>query len=89
VGGLAATGPGGRTISFRPRPGGGISWANTRHLTPYGIAAIHWRLTPDGMTAEVTVPAGCTATVELPDCEAVVLGPGEHQLRGAPRPGGH
>ena len=80
VGGIAAAEPGYRAISFRPRPGGGITWANTRHETPHGSAGIGWQLTPEGMTAEVTVPSGCTATVELPGCEQVALGAGTHYL---------
>ncbi|WP_329075002.1 alpha-L-rhamnosidase C-terminal domain-containing protein [Streptomyces niveus] len=36
VAGLDATAPGYHTITFRPRPGGGINWAKARHDTPYG-----------------------------------------------------
>jgi alpha-L-rhamnosidase len=80
VGGITSTGPGYRTVSFRPRPGGGITWATARHETPYGTAAISWQLNADGIEATVTVPAGCTGTVELPGCDAVFVGPGTHEL---------
>ncbi|MGC2998116.1 family 78 glycoside hydrolase catalytic domain [Streptomyces sp. G35A] len=87
VGGITATAPGYRTLSFRPRPGGGITWARTRHETPYGTAALSWELTTTGMTARITVPEGCTATAELPGAAPVPLGPGEHLLD-APQPAG-
>ncbi|MGW0549124.1 family 78 glycoside hydrolase catalytic domain, partial [Streptomyces altiplanensis] len=61
VGGITATALGYRSIAFRPRPGGGITWARTRHETPYGTAALSWELTAAGVTARVTVPEGCTA----------------------------
>ncbi|MFF0023988.1 family 78 glycoside hydrolase catalytic domain [Streptomyces sp. NPDC005496] len=80
VGGITAGAPGYRDITFRPRPGGGITWARTRHETPYGTAALSWELTATGMTARFTVPEGCTATAELPGRTPVVLGPGEHTL---------
>jgi alpha-L-rhamnosidase len=32
------------------------------------------------MTADITVPEGCTATVELPGCAPLALGPGDHVL---------
>ncbi|MFD7251178.1 family 78 glycoside hydrolase catalytic domain [Streptomyces sp. NPDC059895] len=83
VGGITATAPGYRHIAFRPRPGGGISWARTRHETPYGTASLSWELTATGVTARITVPEGCTATAELPGCAAVDLEPGEHVLHTA------
>ncbi|MEU9731827.1 family 78 glycoside hydrolase catalytic domain [Streptomyces sp. NPDC048002] len=80
VGGITATAPGYRQLSFRPRPGGGITWARVRHETPYGTAVLSWQLTATGMTADITVPPGCTATAELPGCAPLVLGPGSHVL---------
>lgn len=83
VGGIAPTSPGYRTIRFHPRPGGGITWANTRHETPYGTAALAWRLTDNGMTAEATVPHGCRGVVELPGCSPLDLAPGVHRIDSA------
>ncbi|MER7485842.1 family 78 glycoside hydrolase catalytic domain [Streptomyces sp. NPDC126497] len=80
VGGITATAPGYRSIAFRPRPGGGITWARTRHDTPYGTASLSWELRATGLTARITVPEGCTAIAELPGCAPVDLGPGEHLL---------
>ncbi|MFG2592317.1 family 78 glycoside hydrolase catalytic domain [Streptomyces sp. NPDC048438] len=80
VGGIAPAAPGYRALTFRPRPGGGLTWANTRHETPYGTAALSWELTAHGMTARITVPPGCSGTAELPGCAPVRLGPGKHTL---------
>ncbi len=80
VGGITAAAPGYRKITFRPRPGGGITSARTRHETPYGTVSISWEQTATGLTAHVVVPEGCEATAELPGCTPVALGPGEHVL---------
>ena len=54
-----------RRFRVQPRPGGGITWASTEHVTPHGLAAVHWR--QDGeLELTVTVPPGCTAEVVLP-----------------------
>jgi alpha-L-rhamnosidase len=76
VAGLEATSPGYRTIRFRPRPGGGITSAKARHETPYGAAAIEWELAGDVLNVDVTVPAGCTAELELPGRDPVALAAG-------------
>lgn len=80
VGGITATAPGYRRIAFRPRPGGGITSARTRHETPYGSVSLSWEQTAAGLTAHLVVPEGCEATAELPGCTPVVLGPGKHVL---------
>ncbi|MFJ9024949.1 family 78 glycoside hydrolase catalytic domain [Streptomyces sp. NPDC102259] len=80
VAGLAPASPGYRTITFRPRPGGGITWARAGHETPYGTAAVSWEQTATGLTVEVTVPSGCQGLIELPDRAPLTVGPGEHRL---------
>ncbi|MFD0561481.1 alpha-L-rhamnosidase C-terminal domain-containing protein [Kitasatospora saccharophila] len=65
---------------LRPRPGGGLTWAKARHETPYGTAAISWQLTGEVLTAELTVPPGCQAVLELPDRPHRLLGPGTHRV---------
>ena len=85
IGGLAPASPGYRRLRVEPRPGGGLSWARTSHLTPYGLAEVSWRREHGTMTVDITVPAGSTATVVLPDCAPVQAGPGRHQFSGACR----
>ncbi|MEH0628404.1 family 78 glycoside hydrolase catalytic domain [Streptomyces stelliscabiei] len=67
VAGLGASAPGYRDIVFRPRPGGGITWASAAHESPYGRVAIRWELRESELTVETTVPVGATARIEWPD----------------------
>ncbi|MFD3454865.1 family 78 glycoside hydrolase catalytic domain [Streptomyces sp. NPDC058691] len=87
VGGIAPAEPGYRAITYRPRPGGGITWARTRHETPYGTAALSWELTEGRLVATVTVPPGCTGTIELPGREPFTVTAGEHVIAGADKQG--
>ncbi|WP_151772433.1 alpha-L-rhamnosidase [Streptomyces abyssomicinicus] len=81
VGGIEVTEPGARALAFRPRPGGGITWARTRYETPHGTASLFWETTSDGMRAEITVPPNCTAVVELPGRAPGRLTSGRHTLQ--------
>jgi alpha-L-rhamnosidase len=67
VAGLEAATPGYRKIRFRPQPGGDLTCASARHRTPYGSAAIIWRIDGDELEVEVEVPPNATAEVVLPD----------------------
>ena len=80
--GLAPAEPAYRKILVKPRPGGGLDWAEARHETPYGEAAVRWDRAGQDFTLEVTVPAGCTATVLLPDAEESTheVGSGTHSF---------
>jgi len=85
IGGLAPAAPGYREMLIAPRPGGGLSWARTSHLTPYGLAEVSWRRSDGVLTVDVTVPAGCAARVVLPGRDPVQAGPGRHQFSGTCR----
>ncbi|MCU1633260.1 MAG: alpha-L-rhamnosidase [Micrococcaceae bacterium] len=78
VAGLAPAEPGYRSILFRPRPGGGITSAQASHETPYGLASISWTVDAGALSAEVTVPTGCTAVVDLPGQSPVTVQSGTH-----------
>jgi len=82
VAGLAPAEPGYRKLAIRPRPGGGLVWAAARHETPYGEAAVRWELDGDVFLLSVSVPAGCTAAVYLPDggTTGVEVGSGTHSF---------
>jgi alpha-L-rhamnosidase len=85
VGGLAPSAPGYRQMLVAPvvdRAEGGLTWATSRHTTPYGPAESSWRL--DGTTMELTVvvPPNTGATVVLPlatDRPAIEVGSGRHR----------
>ena len=80
VAGIAPAEPGYRRIRFAPRPGGGLTWASARHETPYGTAAISWRVHQDRLDVEVTVPLGSTAVLDLAGAPPRECGPGVHRF---------
>src|SRR6266568_7973621 len=77
--------PGYRVINVAPRPGGGIAWARTAHLTPYGRAEVSWRRADGRLTVDVVVPAGTMAVITLPDTTPTQNGPGRHRFESACR----
>jgi alpha-L-rhamnosidase len=81
VGGIAPAEPGYRTVRVAPRPGGGITWADTSLDTPHGRVAVTWRTTPaGGLDVDVTVPEGVTAEVDLPGAPPRRVGGGHHRF---------
>ncbi|MFF3493331.1 family 78 glycoside hydrolase catalytic domain [Streptomyces sp. NPDC002795] len=85
VAGLEPAAPGYRTIRFRPRPGGELTWANAEHETPFGRAAITWEISDDRLEVSVTVPTGADGVVELPGADAQYVTSGLHTFS-APLP---
>ncbi len=82
IGGLAPGAPGYRRLEMRPRPGGGLSFARARHLTPYGMAACEWKIESGQIHVSVEVPANTTARVKLPGKPAedeIEVGAGSHR----------
>ena len=77
--------PGYQHIIFKPRPGGTLTWAEARLKTSLGETAIRWELKDGALELVLDVPAGCRATVSLPDGWKGVpdtFGPGSHRARG-------
>jgi alpha-L-rhamnosidase len=83
IAGLRPTEPGYRTFEVHPRPGGGITWATARHVSPYGPIEASWRLGDGSMELDMLVPAGTTATVVLPGEAPRQVRPGRHHWTGA------
>jgi alpha-L-rhamnosidase len=83
LGGLAPGAPGYRVINVAPQPGGGIAWATTAHLTPYGRAEVSWRRADGNLAVDVAVPVGTTAVVTLPGTAPIEVGPGSHRFETA------
>jgi alpha-L-rhamnosidase len=75
VAGLQRLEPTWTRFRVQPRPGGGVTSAETEHVTPHGPAAVSWRLDGDELQVEIVVPEGCTADVHLPDGRRFVCGP--------------
>ncbi|MDN4474729.1 family 78 glycoside hydrolase catalytic domain [Demequina sp. SYSU T00192] len=83
VAGLAPAAPGYRHVLIRPRPGGGLTWARARHVSPYGPIEVGWRLEGATMALDLELPAGVTGEVRLPDGTAATVGPGTHAYTSA------
>ena len=87
VAGLAPEEPGYRSIRFAPRPGGGLTRAAARHTTPYGEAAIEWRIEEGELRVDVSIPVGATGILDLPGSAGEErLGHGAHHRRVALAP---
>jgi alpha-L-rhamnosidase len=65
-----------RRFRVRPRPGGGLTWAEAVHDSPYGRIESSWHLDGSQLQLTVTVPPGTTAEVVLPDGSQLEQGPG-------------
>jgi alpha-L-rhamnosidase len=76
-------GPAYRHFRLQPRPGGGITWAQAEHDSPYGRIESSWRIDGDALELTATVPPGTTAEIELPDGTAETVSAGRHTLRGS------
>nr|AAR96046.1 alpha-L-rhamnosidase A [Thermomicrobia bacterium PRI-1686] len=82
VGGLAPAEPGYRKLRIQPVPGGGLSYARARHVTPYGTAECSWRTEGGEIEVRVVVPPNTSAQVVLPGSgREVEVGSGEHVWR--------
>jgi alpha-L-rhamnosidase len=80
VAGLAPAAPGYRDIEVRPLPGGALTSASARHLTPYGEASVSWERAGGRLTLDLQVPVGSTATVHVPGSgQPERVGHGHHE----------
>jgi len=80
VGGLAPAEPGYRRITIQPRPGGSLTAASARHVTPYGMAECSWKIQAGNIDITATIPPNTTATVVLPstDQKPLAIGSGTY-----------
>ncbi len=68
--------PGYRHFRVEPRPGGGLSWTEAVHDSPYGRIESSWRSGNGTFRLTVGVPPGTTAEVRMPDGTRIDQGPG-------------
>jgi alpha-L-rhamnosidase len=83
LGGLACLEPGFHSFRIHPHPAKGLTHANVRHMTPYGIAECSWRIRKGMFALDVTIPPNTTAQVILPgqDNQPVEVGSGKYQWK--------
>jgi alpha-L-rhamnosidase len=70
IGGLIPAQPGYRHMEIRPRPGGGLTHAKARHVTPYGLAECDWKIEDGKFDLDVIIPPNTTALVTFPGSDA-------------------
>jgi alpha-L-rhamnosidase len=81
IGGVAPAEPGYRTVRVAPRPGGGITWADTELDSPRGRISVNWQRAPDGrLDVQVTLPEGVRAEIDLPGERPQQVGSGRHRF---------
>ena len=73
--------PGYRHFRIEPVPGGGITWSQAEHDSPYGRIESSWRIDGDALELTATVPPGTTAELVLPDGSECTVASGRHTLR--------
>lgn len=66
IGGLVPLEAGWKKIRIQPQPGGTLTSANTRHISPYGEVSCEWEIRGDKLYVSVVVPPNTTASVILP-----------------------
>jgi alpha-L-rhamnosidase len=81
VAGLAPASAGYKRIRICPLPGGELSHASARHVTPYGDATVAWEVDGDEFTLAAKLPPNTTADVRLPNDAQTVVGSGQHSWR--------
>ena len=81
VAGLAPAAPGYSRLAIEPHPGGGLTSAHARHITPYGLAESRWAIEGEQIEVVVVVPPNATASVTLPgsDARPIEVGAGTHR----------
>ena len=69
VGGIRPdeTAPGYRHVYIDPQIPEGVTWAKVTKESPYGTIAVDWTLEDSRLSLSLTVPAGTTVTVCIPD----------------------
>ena len=74
IGGLAPAEPGWKTVRVEPVPGGGLTYAKTSYLSPYGTVSTDWTVDDEGgFKLTLVVPPNSRAEVVLPgDTQNVV-----------------
>jgi len=74
--------PGFKNVLIQPAMVGDIRWVKAHHDGPYGRIGVHWERDGGNYAIEITIPPNSTATVMLPQREAIVVGSGLHRFAG-------
>ncbi|KAJ4144580.1 hypothetical protein LMH87_003461 [Akanthomyces muscarius] len=81
VGGLAPAEPGWKVVAVEPVPGGGITSADARLVSPYGEIKSSWWVDAAGFHLKLSLPPNAKASVKLPrGADRTVVGSGLHEF---------
>jgi alpha-L-rhamnosidase len=73
VGGIQSLSPGFKRIRVAPKPGGGLSWANTTYHSIRGAIVSEWKLKDKEFQLHVVIPPNTTAEVHLPHAQGTAI----------------
>lgn len=81
IGGLSPAEPGWKTINVEPIPGGELTHAHTKFMSPYGLVSTEWWVDGKKFRLVVKVPPNTKANVKLPGAEKMeTVGSGTHEF---------
>ena len=78
IGGLHLLEPGYKTFRVAPSFASGLTAASVSEETPYGKAAVDWKIIDHTILVHVEVPANTEAVIDLPGMERVQVGSGSY-----------
>ncbi|WVW85796.1 hypothetical protein I302_107834 [Kwoniella bestiolae CBS 10118] len=79
IGGISPLEPGWKKFKVAPRPGGTVTSAEVKHLSPYGLIECSWHLKDEMLTVAVSVPPNSRAKVEIGDLD-LQIGSGRREF---------
>ena len=82
LGGIRAAAPGFKKILIKPSIVGNLTSVNTWHDCPHGRIVSNWKINGGKLEMAVTIPAGTSATVQIPGPGGKTheVGPGKHEF---------
>jgi alpha-L-rhamnosidase len=81
VGGISPAEPGWRVVRFEPVPGGTVTSAEVRYMSPYGMVECSWKIEGGRFVMTAKVPPNSRGVVKLPGSEEVKnVGSGVHKF---------
>lgn len=78
--GLEVISGGYKFFRIYPRIGGGVTWAECRHVTPYGEIELRWELHNNKFVIRFSVPVSTQCELVLPSGRKQLFGSGSYEI---------